>query len=240
MFDPEKPPELSVTRWVNANEPFTLAGLRGRVVVVLAFQILCPACVQHSLPQASRLARRFNPEQVMILGLHSVFENHAKMQPAALEAFLAEKPLPFPVAIDTPQDSDPPVTMTAYQMQGTPTVLIFDREGRLRRHYFGQPDDILLGAEIMAMATEEKGAPRGEAARIERKLAATLTIAQHDHGHDHEHGDHCGCDHDHGHDHHHHHHHHGHDHHHHGHSHGASDRHGDADRMTEPPRDRRS
>jgi thiol-disulfide isomerase/thioredoxin len=206
MFDPEKPPELAVSRWVNATEPLSLARLKDRVVVVVVFQMLCPGCVEHAIPQAKRLSARFNPEQVAIIGLHSVFEHHEAMTPAALEVFASEFKLPFPVAIDEPQPDGTPRTMAAYQMQGTPTLLIFDRAGRLRRHYFGQPDDIMLAAEIMALAIEESGSPRSEAAVIERKLAAALTSPSHEHGdghhhHDHAHGETCGCGHDHHHDH---------------------------------------
>ena len=257
MFDPEKPPELAVARWLNASEPLSLARLKDRVVVLLAFQMLCPGCVEHAIPQAKRLRARFNPDQVAIIGLHSVFEHHVAMTPAALEVFVSEFKLPFPVAIDEPDGESMPRTMAAYQMQGTPTLLIFDRAGRLRRHYFGRPDDIMLAAEIMALAIEEKGSPRNEAALIERKVAATLLSGDADHGEDHDH------DHDHGHHHHDHHHGHhhahdgaccGHDHgdgcEHEGHDHGvmASDlvqppvseeiarRLAGAERMTEPPR----
>jgi peroxiredoxin len=208
MFDPETPPELSVSRWVNSREPLTLERLRGRVVVLLAFQMLCPGCVEHAIPQAKRLRARFNPAEVAIIGLHSVFEHHRVMTPEALEVFVSEFKLPFPVAIDEADGNAMPRTMAAYQMQGTPTLLIFDRAGRLRRHYFGQPDDIMLAAEIMALAIEERASPRDAAAVIERKLAATLNGEPHDHGHhhhDHEHGDDCGCGHDHHRDHHQHH-----------------------------------
>lgn len=207
MFDPEKPPELVVSGWLNTREELTLARLRGRVVVLVAFQMLCPGCVEHAIPQAKRLRARFNPEQVTIIGLHSVFEHHAAMSPAALGVFVSEFKLPFAVAIDQPDGEGMPRTMAAYQMQGTPTLLMFDRAGRLRRHYFGQPDDIMLAAEIMALAIEDKGSPKNEAALIERKLAATLAGDNHEHAHDHEHhhhghghahGDACGCDHDHG------------------------------------------
>lgn len=227
MFNPETPPEFAITGWLNAPEPLSLARLRDRVVVVLAFQMLCPSCVEHAIPQAKRLRARFNPDQVAIVGLHSVFENHQAMTPTSLEVFVRQYELPFPVAIDAPAlDSDGatsergavgvPQTMAAYQMQGTPTLLIFDRAGRLRRHYFGKPDDIMLAAEIMALAIEEKGSPRNEAARIERKIVATLVgdAPDHDHHHDldghephghahgHDHGDGCGCGHDHDNDHH--------------------------------------
>lgn len=240
MFNPETPPELVVSGWLNASEPLSLERLKGRVVVLIAFQMLCPGCVEHALPQAKRLRARFNPEQVAMIGLHSVFEHHHAMTPAALEVFVKEYKLPFPVAIDQADGDGPPHTMSAYQMQGTPTLLLFDRAGRLRRHYFGKPDDIMLAAEIMALAIEDKGSARAEAAAIERKLAATLTGDEHDHdhahGHHHAHGDACGCDHEHGHD------HHGHDHVHHGHGKPADavtppSRFAEAERMTEPPRD---
>jgi hypothetical protein len=48
-------PELQVSHWLNADSPITLARLRGRVVVVHAFQMLCPSCVSHGLPQATKI-----------------------------------------------------------------------------------------------------------------------------------------------------------------------------------------
>ncbi len=230
MFDPEKPPELEISKWLNTAEPVTLAGLKDKVVVVLAFQMKCPACLSHALPQAVRLAQRFNRDQVVVLGLHSVFEDHDSMPPAALEAFLAQNPVPFPVGIDAHNGQQVPVTMATYEMQGTPTTLVFDRAGRLRRHYYGQPDDILMAAEIMAMAIEDKGSPRGEAARIERKIQGIMAAPAHEHDHDAD----CGCGHDHAH--HDHHHGHGHDGHHHGHGDhdAAGERRRMADGMTEP------
>lgn len=197
MFNPEAPPELAVSRWFNTPEPITLAGLKGKVVVLIAFQMLCPGCVEHGLPQVKRLRQRFNAEEIAIVGLHTVFEHHKAMTPDALEAFLHEYRWPFPVGIDMANGMEMPETMAAYEMQGTPTLLLLDREGRLRRHYFGKPDDIMLAAEIMAMAIEDSGAPRAQAAGIEKKLASVLVNPEHDHHHDHHHGDDCDCGHDH-------------------------------------------
>jgi thiol-disulfide isomerase/thioredoxin len=210
MFDPEKPPELMVSRWINSKAPITLGALRDKVVVLTAFQMLCPGCVEHGLPQAKRLAERFNPSQVAVIGLHSVFEHHHVMTSEALEVFMSEYRWPFPVGVDEPNGKGMPKTMAAYEMRGTPTMLIFDRAGRLRRHYFGRPDDIMVAAEIMAMAVEDKGAPREQSAQIERKIASILVSPAHDHhdhddhhhGHHHEHDGCCGgCGHDHHHDH---------------------------------------
>jgi hypothetical protein len=214
MFNPEQPPEWQADGWLNAPRPLSLEALKGRVVVAVAFQMLCPGCVEHALPQAKRLAQRFAPEQVQVVGMHCVFEHHDVMTPRALEAFQAEYKWPFPIMLDAADGEGLPKTMQAYEMQGTPTLLLFDRAGRLRRHYFGRPDDILIAAQIMALAVEPVDSPRQAAAGIERLLAATLREPghdhghahghDHDHGHDHAHGDDCGCAHD----------HHDHDHHH--------------------------
>ncbi len=207
MFNPENPPELDTVRWLGAKEPVTLKALKGKVVALVAFQMLCPGCIEHGLPQAKRLRERFNPSEVAVIGLHTVFEHHAVMTPAALDVFQHEYKWPFPIGIDAPDSDGIPKTMAAYEMRGTPTLLLFDRSGRLRRHYFGRPEDMLLAAEIMAMVIEDKAAPREFSVAIERKLAAGLAQGAHDHGHDHgddhghAHGDACGCDLDHGHDH---------------------------------------
>ena len=201
MFNPESPPELATTRWLNCKEPVTLKALKGRVVVLVAFQMLCPGCIEHGLPQAKRLRERFNPSEVAVIGLHTVFEHHAVMTPAALEVFQHEYKWPFPIGIDAPDSDGIPQTMAAYEMRGTPTLLLFDRSGRLRRHYFGKPEDMLLAAEIMAMVIEDKAAPRDVSVAIERKLAAGLAQPAHDH-HDHDHHGHVHSDAcDHGHDH---------------------------------------
>src|SRR3546814_19654878 len=82
-------PELDVVRWFNS-APLTLAGLRGRVVVIGAFQMLCPGCVSESLPQLRRIHELFPADAVTAIALHSVFEHHAAMTPVSRAAFLHE------------------------------------------------------------------------------------------------------------------------------------------------------
>ena len=148
-------PELDVAEWLNTPQPIRLAGLRGRVVVMEAFQMLCPGCVQTGLPQLARVQEHFASDEVVVLGLHTVFEHHEVQGPrVALEAFLHEFRYGFPVGIDRPSDAGTglPCTMAAYGMQGTPTLVLIDRQGRLRRQVFGHMPDLRLGAEIMALA----------------------------------------------------------------------------------------
>ncbi len=204
MFNPESPPELSVSRWINTKAPLSLAALKGRVVVLASFQMLCPGSINHGLPQAKKIAERFDDSEVVVIGLHTVFEHHDVMTDKALEAFAGEFRWPFPIAVDAPDGKGMPKTMQAYEMQGTPSLLLFDRQGRLRRHYLGQVDDIRLAAEIMALAIEDAKAPREASVAIERALQAALVDPDdHHHGHDHDHAGGCCGGHDHDHDHHH-------------------------------------
>lgn len=155
MF-PSAPP-LSASLWLNTPEPLTLGQLRGRVVVLHAFQMLCPGCVSHGLPQAMGIQQAFDPLAVAVIGLHSVFEHHEVMTPAALRVFAHEYRLTFPLAVDQPSEDGPlPRTMRAYQMQGTPTLVLIDALGRLRAQHFGAVADLLVGAEIGQLLAEAR------------------------------------------------------------------------------------
>ena len=150
--------DLIVSEWLNTPEPLSLAALRGKVVVIEAFQMLCPGCVSHGLPQAQAIRRIFPEDQVAVIGLHSVFEHHAAMTPTSLKAFLHEYRITFPVAIDAPGAPGPlPRTMEALRLQGTPSLLLFDRQGSLRAHHFGQIHDLVIGAEIATLLAEPAG-----------------------------------------------------------------------------------
>jgi peroxiredoxin len=139
-------PELQVERWFNSDAPVTLGALHGRVVVLHAFQMLCPGCVAHAIPQARRLHELARGTDLVVLGLHTVFEHHAAMTPVALEAFLHEYRVAFPVGVDQASEDGPiPRTMAAYSLQGTPSTLVINREGHLARHSFGTEDDLALG-----------------------------------------------------------------------------------------------
>lgn len=149
-------PEWTVASWFNAERHRSLLDLRGQVVALHAFQMLCPGCVSHGIPQAQRIASLFAPEDVAVIGVHSVFEHHEAMQPVSLRAFLHEYRIEFPVAVDAAGDGDPiPKTMRAYRMRGTPTLILIDRQGRLRLHAFGRPDDLPLGAALATLLAED-------------------------------------------------------------------------------------
>ena len=149
-------PPWSTRHWFNhhgaALQP---EAMRGRVVALHSFQMLCPGCVQHGLPQAQRLRQAFDRSELEVLGLHTVFEHHAAMTPVSLQAFLHEYRIDFPVGVDAHEGDDPiPVTMRRYGWQGTPSLVLIDRRGFVRRQVFGVEDDLRLGAAVAALLDE--------------------------------------------------------------------------------------
>lgn len=175
-------PEWITTDWLNTSAPLTLAGLRGRVVLVHAFQMLCPGCVARGIPQAQRVAEAFAGAPLTVVGLHTVFEHHEAMRLPSLKAFLHEYRVRFPVGVDAPDEAGGaiPQTMRTYAMQGTPTTLLIDAEGQLRRQVFGVHDDLLLGAELATLLGEAErregsraGSREGAAASGASEVSAT-------------------------------------------------------------------
>ena len=158
-YHPAAPP-LQVAQWFNTREPLSLESLRGRVVLLHAFQMLCPGCVEHGIPQARRVHETFSPDQVTVIGLHSVFEHHAVQgTPAALQAFIHEYRLRFPIGLDQPDaPRSIPRTMQSLSLSGTPSLVVLDPQGRVRLHHFGHLDDLRLGA-LLGQLVGEATAP---------------------------------------------------------------------------------
>ncbi len=154
MTPPAAPP-LQTSGWLNSAKPLDIPDFRGRILVIEAFQMLCPGCVSHGLPQAQRIARVFPNDQVAVIGLHTVFEHHAVQGTReALAAFVHEYGLSLPIGIDL-QDGRLPATMTAYNMQGTPTLVMIDRNGLLRFQQLGHVEDLAIGSILGTLLAEQ-------------------------------------------------------------------------------------
>jgi hypothetical protein len=152
-------PELLVQTWFNTDRPLLLSGLRGQVVVLAAFQVLCPNSIGAGVPQAQRIFETFEPKDVAVIGLHATFEHHDAFSLAVLKAFIHEYRLKFPIALDQPNPASPiPHTMERYKMRGTPSLVLIDRHGFVRKHTFGAVDDLRIGAEIGALVQESQSA----------------------------------------------------------------------------------
>ncbi len=149
-----KAPELQISQWFNSNKNLMLEDFKGKVVVIEAFQMLCPGCVAHGIPLAQSVQSAFSADQVTVIGLHTVFEHHDAMMPVSLAAFLHEYRITFPVGVDMATETGVPKTMQAYQLRGTPSLLLIDKVGNLRANHFGDLSELRLGAEIASLIGE--------------------------------------------------------------------------------------
>jgi hypothetical protein len=165
MTHPVSAPEWQVAEWLNSDKPLSLDAWRGRTVVALAFQMLCPGCVSHALPQLQRVRETFPEDQVAVVAIHTVFEHHeAQGRTEVLRAFLHENRIRYPVAIDRAGDDGLPLTFRTYRMQGTPTLLVIDSTGHLRLQKFGHLDDMRLGAIVAGVVAEGRPIDAADAA----------------------------------------------------------------------------
>jgi peroxiredoxin len=152
-------PELQVQAWFNTDRPLSLTALRGRVVVLAAFQVLCSNSMASGVPQARRIYETFAPGDVTVIGIHTTFEHQDAFNTAVLKAFIHEYRLKFPIALDQPNPAGPiPHTMERYKMRGTPSLVLIDRHGMVRKHAFGAVEDLRIGAEIGALTQEPETA----------------------------------------------------------------------------------
>ena len=148
-------PELETSQWLNTLEPLRLSGLKGRVIVLHAFQMLCPGCVSHGIPQASAIHELYADEEVQVIGLYTVFEHHDVMTVEAAHEYRIR----FPIAVDRPSTSGTiPVTMEHYGMQGIPTLIVINKKGQVRLNHFGRLSDMQVGNLIGGLLTEAQSA----------------------------------------------------------------------------------
>ena len=69
------------------------------------------------------------------------------------------------------------MTMQAYGLRGTPSLVLLDRQGRVRLQHFGSIDDLTLGAAIGGLLAEDdaslaNAAAPGESTRQECDAAS--------------------------------------------------------------------
>ena len=147
-----KAPELIIEKWLNTEENISLNSLKGKVIIFEAFQMLCPGCVLHGMPLLKKIYETLkNRDDISIFAVHTVFEHHQSMTEEPLKTFLYEFGYDFPVAIDKHIDinKDPiPETMKAYNLRGTPSLVIINKEGFIEKIFFGHVDELELGLLI--------------------------------------------------------------------------------------------
>jgi peroxiredoxin len=111
-----------------SGEKISLADFRGRVVVLNFWATWCPPCVEE-MPSLKRFADQIEPFGVTVLG---VSVDH---DPDALQKFVAETKLGFPIA----RDADQKVS-SRYGTFKFPETYIINSEGRVAEKLIGAID----------------------------------------------------------------------------------------------------
>lgn len=72
-----KAPDLSVSEWVQGR-PTNINNENGNVVLVEVFQVNCPGCFTHGIPQAIDMYRKYRDSDLRVLGVATAFEDYDK------------------------------------------------------------------------------------------------------------------------------------------------------------------
>jgi cytochrome c biogenesis protein CcdA/thiol-disulfide isomerase/thioredoxin len=137
---PKAPPIIAGGRWFNT-KPLTLAGLRGKVVLLDFWTYSCINCLR-TLPHLEAWYAAYHPYGLVIIGVHSpefAFEHVASNVAAAIKRL----GIRYPVVQDNSF-----ATWTNYSNEYWPADYLIDQQGRIRAYSFGEGDYSTMEADI--------------------------------------------------------------------------------------------
>jgi thiol-disulfide isomerase/thioredoxin len=109
-------PEISAAGWINSEGPVTLAGLKGKPVVVEFWATWCPPC-RKSIPHLIELYAKHKDAGLVILGL-------SKEPKEKVEPFAKEKGMTYIVGYGSESGE-------AYGVTGIPTAYVVGPDGKV-------------------------------------------------------------------------------------------------------------
>ena len=148
-------------RWFNTrgDRPLTLAGLRGRVVLVDFWTYTCINCLR-TLPHVRAWDARYRAAGLTIVGVHTP-EFDFEHDSGNVRDAIARSRLRYPVV----QDNDY-ATWNAWGNQYWPAKYLIDAKGRVRYAHFGEGDYDKTEAAIRTLLAEAGAAKLGGARRV--------------------------------------------------------------------------
>jgi thiol-disulfide isomerase/thioredoxin len=144
-------------RWFNS-PPLTMAGLRGRVVLIDFWTYTCINCLR-TLPFLKAWDARYRADGLTIVGVHTP-EFAFEKQASNVEQAIADKGLKYPVV----QDNDYG-TWNAWTNQAWPAHYLIDAQGKVRYVHLGEGEYKETEAAIRALLAEAGDKHLGAAAQ---------------------------------------------------------------------------
>jgi thiol-disulfide isomerase/thioredoxin len=123
-------PELTPGDWINS-EPLTLKELHGRVVLLDFWTFGCINC-RNTLPFIKGWHERYHDKGLTVIGVHSPEFDHEK-EVDNLRSEVALLEINYPVVSDNDYK-----TWDAYNVAAWPTIVLLDKQGRIRWRHVGE------------------------------------------------------------------------------------------------------
>jgi cytochrome c biogenesis protein CcdA/thiol-disulfide isomerase/thioredoxin len=155
-------PEFAGTGdWLNTpgGRPLTLAGLRGRVVLIDFWTYTCINCLR-TLPHVRAWDARYRARGLTVVGVHTP-EFDFEHDTGNVRAAIARSRLRYPVV----QDNDY-ATWNAWGNQYWPAKYLIDAKGRVRYAHFGEGGYDRTEAAIRSLLAEAGADDLGPRARV--------------------------------------------------------------------------
>jgi cytochrome c biogenesis protein CcdA/thiol-disulfide isomerase/thioredoxin len=120
----------AIDRWLNSG-PLTLAGLRGKVVLIDFWTYSCINCLR-TLPYVKRWSETYSDAGLVVVGVHTP-EFAFERVPANVENAVRSLGVRYPVALDNGYG-----TWNAWGNRYWPAKYLIDRQGHVRFAHFGE------------------------------------------------------------------------------------------------------
>jgi peroxiredoxin len=153
-------PEWSVGEWIGS-PPLTLAGLRGKVVLVRWFtDTECPYCTA-TAPALNRLHADYAARGLVVIGMYHHKRPEA-LDLAAVRAWSGGYGFTFPVAVDRDWRTLKLWWLADHRRAFTSVSFLIDRHGIIRRIHPGgamapgRPDFVAMRAKIEELLRESR------------------------------------------------------------------------------------
>ena len=141
----------AIEEWINS-EPLTMAGLRGKVVLLDFWTYSCINCLR-TLPHLTAWDDAYRDDGLVIVGVHTP-EFAFEREPDNVRRAVRDHGIDYPVALDPDFG-----TWEAWQNRYWPAKYFVDRRGHIRYAHFGEGDYEESERVIRQLLAEGKDGP---------------------------------------------------------------------------------